>query len=135
MNRFFEKKIWRVLAVIWGTLYLVLITLDFFFANKYEYVLGSFGTLYIAVLSIFVGSKEFDRWHDAHPGKRHGEFFVIIFSIVLIIFFISSLFLGSEYKVGTDVIATYIAILSVYVLSQKSKELYGEHRKDQEHLL
>lgn len=121
--------------MIWGTLYLVLITLDFFFANKYEYILGSFGVLYIAVVSIFVGSKEFDRWHNTHPGKRHGEFFVIAFSFLLVVFFISSFFLGPEYKVGTDVIATYIAILSVYVLSQKSKELYGEHHRDQEHLL
>jgi peptidoglycan/LPS O-acetylase OafA/YrhL len=135
MSNFFEKKIWRLLAVVWGTLYLFVITMDFFLKDEYGYIIGPFSVLYIAVLSIFVGSKEFDRWHERHPGKKHGEIFVVAFSVLLVIFFILSIFLGPEHKVGSDVIATYVAILSVYVISQKSKELYGEKTKNQERLL
>lgn len=132
MRDFLDNTFWKFLSTLWGVLYLALALADFFGKNPYEYVLGPLGTVYIASLGIFVGSKEFDRWHERHPGKRRGEIFVVLFSVVMVLFFVVSFATQGEYEVTPDIVATYIAILSVFVISQKSKELYGEKKTKRE---
>lgn len=130
-----EKKFWRFFSSFWGVLYFIVAAINFFGETSYEYIIGPLGTVYIASLGIFVGSKEFDRWHDKHPGKRRGEMFVVTFSLLMLVFFIFSFITKGEYQVTPDVTAVYIAVLSVFVIGQKSKELYGTRNKDQDHLL
>jgi len=130
-----EKKFWRFFSSFWGVLYFTVAAINFFGETQYEYIIGPLGTVYIASLGIFVGSKEFDRWHDKHPGKKRGEMFVVTFSLLMLVFFIFSFITKGEYQVTPDVTAVYIAVLSVFVIGQKSKELYGTRNKDQDHLL
>lgn len=135
MKELMEKKFWRFFSSFWGMLYFIVAIINFFGEGPYEYILGPLGTVYIASLGIFVGGKEFDRWHDKHPGKRRGEMFVVAFSLLMLIFFIFSFVTNGGYKITPDITATYIAVLSVFVIGQKSKELYGTRNKDQSHLL
>jgi len=130
-----EKKFWRFFSSFWGVLYFIIAAISFFSETPYEYILGPLGTVYIASLGIFVGSKEFDRWHNKHSGKRRGEMFVVAFSLLMLAFFVSSFVTKGEYQITPDVTAVYIAVLSVFLIGQKSKELYGTRNKDQSHLL
>lgn len=128
MREYFSGAVWKFFSTFWGVLYLIVVGVNFFSGNQYAYVLGSLGTVYIATLSVFVGEKEFDRWHERHPGKRRGEIFVILFTVLIAGMFIFSLIYGEPYLVPPDVSASYIAVVSVFVISHKSKELYDEKK-------
>lgn len=133
MKKEFDNKMWRFLSMFWGVLYLFVICADFVYGNMYDRVIGPLGTVYIATLTMFVGSKEFDRWHERHPGKKHGERFVFVFTAIIFIMFAVSFSKNGSYEVSPDILAAYIAVLSIFVISEKSKELYGERiRKSEE---
>lgn len=119
-----KKRTWWIITSFWTIFYFVFVILNFYFKNAYEFMSGSFGTLYIGILSIYVGSKEFDRWYEIHRARRHGEMFMVAFSILLFFCVVGSAVLGKSYMLPSDVFATYIATLSIFVITQKSKELY-----------
>lgn len=131
MKEIFNNAIWRFFSTFWGMFYLVVVCINFLSDNIYEHILGPLGTVYVAALAIFVGSKEFDRWHERHPGKRRGEIFVIIFTTIIFLMFVTSFIKGEIYKVSSDVSAAYIAVLSVFVISQKSKDLHEEKKREE----
>ena len=128
MKEYLSGAIWRFFSTFWGILYLIVVGINFFSGSQYTYVLGSLGTVYIATLGVFVGGKEFDRWHERHPGKRRGEIFVVLFTVLIAGMFVFSLIYGEPYSVPSDVSAAYIAVVSVFVISHKSKELYSEKK-------
>lgn len=132
MKEMLNNRIWRFLSTFWGVLYLFVICADFAYGNTYGHVIGPLGTVYIATLAVFVGSKEFDRWHEHHPGKRRGELFVFAFTAVIFVMFAVSFAKNGSYRVSPDISAAYIAVLSVFVISQKSKELHSERMRKSE---
>ncbi len=131
MRDVLNNRVWRFFSTFWGVLYLAVISANFFSENMYEHVVSPLGTVYIATLAIFVGSKEFDRWHKHHPGKRRGEMFVVAFTIVIFCMFAYSFSNGEMYRVSPDISAAYIAVLSVFVISQKSKELHEKRSQEE----
>jgi hypothetical protein len=82
--------------------------------------------LYTGILTLYVGTKEFDRWYEKHHARHPGEWFVIMWTFVIFALVIASLFLGPEYSVHSDIMAVYIAVLSLFVVTQKSKSLHRE---------
>jgi len=127
-----DKKIWRFFSTFWGSVYIIFMVVNFLEGNVYEKLLGPLGTIYIASLALFVGGKEFDRWHEKHPGKRNGELFVVGFSILIFAMFFVSFFFNGIYIVPPDVVAAYIGVLSVFVISHKSKEMYLEKHESED---
>ena len=121
---------WQILTNFWTFIYIVFIVFNFARENAYDFLVSPMSALYIGVLSLYVGSKEFDRWYANYRGRRHGELFVVIFSVVILALLIGALVLGESYKVPSDIVATYIAILSIFILTQKSKRMYEKRRKE-----
>ena len=115
---------WGLLTKFWTVFYIAFIVLNFLSRNKYAFLVGSLSALYIGALSIYVGSKEFDRWYADHESRRHGEIFVVAFTVVIAALLGGALFFGEAYRVPSDIVATYIAVLSVFILTQKSKRWY-----------
>jgi len=107
---------------------LVFIIANFFLDNHFEFLVAPFSVIYVGILGLYVGTKEFDRWYDMHESRHPGELFVIVWTIVVFGLLILSLVLGDGYKVSSEAIAVYIMVLSVFALTQKSKKLHQKKR-------
>lgn len=119
----------RHLTNIWTTLFIIIVVADFVSGGKFSYLLNPFSIIYGSILSIFVGTKEFTRWHKVYKSRKHpGEMFVIVWSILLFSMVISSWIFGHSYQISSDVISVYIMVLTVFALSQSSKSLYKTRR-------
>lgn len=131
MVDFKNEKIWRVLTNLWTIVFMIFLVVDFFLKNKFEYLTAPFSVIYIGILGLYVGTKEFDRWYEIHNGRHPGEIFVIAWTVVILGLLGLSLFLnGDGYHVSSEAIADYIMVLSVFALTQKSKMMHAKkHRR------
>jgi hypothetical protein len=127
---FFFENFWRLLTNVWSFLFIVIIVANFFSLGSYGYLITPFAIIYGAVLSIFVGTKEFARWYVDRPDDRHpGEVFVILWSLVMVGMAVISWVWGEEYRISSDVISSYIMILTVFALTQASKQARNYAKK------
>ncbi len=131
MSVFKDEKIWRVLTNVWTYVFLMFICANFFLHNRFEGLISPMSLVYIGILGLYVGTKEFDRWYDMYAGDRHpGELFVIAWTIIIFVLMGLTVLLGEGYEVPSEVVATYIMVLSVFALTQKSKALHKrKHQK------
>jgi len=123
MSVFQDEKIWRILTNFWTAIFIIFLIFDFFQLNAYDYLIAPFSVVYISVLGLYVGTKEFDRWYEMHEGRHPGEWFVIAWTVVVFCLLAVSFFMNG-YKISSEAIADYIMVLSVFALTQKSKRLY-----------
>jgi hypothetical protein len=128
---FKNEKIWRILTNFWTIVFIVFIILDFSHKNAYDFLVPPLSVIYIGALGLYVGTKEFDRWYKIHNGRHPGELFIIAWTALIGSLICTSFILGAEYKIPPEIIAVYIAVLSIFALTQKSKGLY-EHKKETE---
>ena len=131
MFRFHDEKIWRTLTNLWTVIFVAFLIVDFFLKNQFEFLTAPFSVIYIGILGLYVGTKEFDRWYEMHEGRHPGELFVIAWTVVIFLLLGLSAWFGNGYRVSSEAIADYIMVLSVFALTQKSKSL---HRRKVEKL-
>ena len=125
MDKFLKgENFWRLLVNFWTIFIWIFIVFNFIFDNRYEGFLGAISAIYSGVLSLYVGTKEFRRWHKFYDTRHPGEIFIIGWTILMIGLLLASLSLGDGYKVPGEVIANYIVVLSVFAITQESKKLY-----------
>jgi len=129
MSIFRSEKIWRILTNFWTVIFLVFLIVNFLSFDKYESLIAPFSIIYIGVLGLFAGTKEFDRWYEIHEGRHPGEVFILLWTAVIFGLIIAKFFLGSQYKVSSEAVADYIMVLSVFALTQKSKRLHEERER------
>ena len=129
MSIFQDEKIWRILTNVWTAVFLGFLIVNFFLMNRFEYLVVPFSIVYISVLGLYTGTKEFNRWYEMHYSRHPGELFVILWTVVIFFLLGASFFLGKNYKVSSEVLADYIMVLSVFALTQNSKRLYKRKRK------
>lgn len=132
MSIFRSEKTWRVLTNLWTTVFIVFIVFNFFAKNHYEPMILPFSIIYIGVLGLYVGTKEFDRWYDLHKDRHPGEWFVLMWTAVVIGLLGAQVVLGEEYKFSSEAGAVYIMVLSVFALTRKSKQM---HEKKHLHIV
>jgi len=128
MSVFRDEKIWRFLTNLWTVIFILFLIANFFLMDKYEYLVAPFSVVYIGVLGLYAGTKEFDRWYELHESRHPGEIFVIAWTVIILALIALSLILGGDYKVSSEAVADYIMVLSVFALTQKSKRLYQEKK-------
>lgn len=120
---------WRKLINAWSILLFLMIIADFIGKNAYEGILSAISVIYVSVLAIYVSNKEFERWYDRHEGNHPGELFVVIWSILIGALIILDFICGADYSIPGSLISSYIAVLTILVITKKSKELYRLKRK------
>ena len=128
MSVFRDEKIWRWVTNLWTIAFVLFLITDFFMKNGYDFLIAPFSVIYVGVLSLYAGTKEFDRWYDFHESRHPGEWFVIGWTIVILGLTICSLVMGKGYVVSPEAVADYIMVLSVFALTQKSKQLHRKKR-------
>lgn len=119
-----DFNFWRKLINAWSFLFFSLIIADFIKVNHYNGILNVVSTIYISILAIYVSNKEFERWYDKHEGNHPGEIFVIIWSAIVMTLVLFDFALGTKYNIPNAVTSSYIAVLTILVITKKSKELY-----------
>ncbi|MFH0890901.1 MAG: hypothetical protein V1856_02635 [Candidatus Liptonbacteria bacterium] len=127
---FSSEKLWRNLTNFWMYFFMLFLVTDFFSRGSYDYLIAPFSAIYISVLSIYVGTKEFDRWYDYYAGKHPGEISVLVWTVLMVFLFLVSAFSKTGYRLSSEVVAVYIMVMSVFVLTQKSKALYFAKHKN-----
>lgn len=120
---------WRRLINSWSFFFFLVIIADFFTQNNYSELIDAVSAIYIGILAIYVSNKEFERWYDRHEENHPGEFFVIVWSLLVGLLMLLDLFLGDDYHLPSAVVSSYIAVLTILVITNKSKELYRLKRK------
>ena len=121
-----DERKWRYLSDFWAFVMLVFVVVNFITKNHYEFMVIPMCVLYTGILTLYVGTKEFDRWYEKHHARHPGEWFVILWSVVIFALVAGSMVLGPEYTIHSDIVAVYIAVLSLFVVTQKSKNLHRE---------
>jgi len=117
---------WRLLVNFWGCLTLLFFVADFLINDRYfNGSLSSLSLVYGAILAIYVGTKEFTRWKNkAYISQHFGELFIIIWTVLMIIFIFFAAF-NPHYQISPEFTATYITVMGIFAVSQKSKSLKG----------
>jgi len=122
---FQEGKFWRALTNFWTAVILVFIVVNFLSYNVYDYLVVPIAVLYTGTLAIYVGTKEFERWYDDHEERHPGEWFIIVWTIVMFAVLLASFGFGEGHKMPSDVIVgVYLAVITIFAFTQKSKSLY-----------
>lgn len=110
-------------------MFFALIIADFLQGNNYQEILNAVATIYISILAIYVSNKEFERWYDRHEESHPGEIFVIMWSGLVICLLILDFIYDSHYAIPGSVVSAYIAVLTILVITRKSKELYCRKKR------
>jgi len=117
---------WRYLSNFWGTITLLLFIADFFSYHSYNNATSASAVIYGVILSLYAGSKEFQRWYSKKgefPSRHFGEIYPIIWTTVMTFFVVTTAIAVDRYKIPAEFPATYITVLGVYILSLQSKNL------------
>lgn len=118
-----NDNVWRYMTNFWCLASYTAIVYDFIYDHALGDILPSVLVIYVALLSIFVGVKEFERWYEIRKGRHPGEIFVIGWTLLIIGLLTAKVVLDKPYSFPTEVISTYIAVLSIMAITQKSKSL------------
>lgn len=110
------------MANAWAIVAMMIFALDFFF-DAFSAGSSLINVIYPAVLTIYTGSKELNRWQrkKSFRSRFFGEGFVIIWTLLFFAFTIISAFSNGRYRVSLEMVTTYIAVLSIYAVTLKSK--------------
>lgn len=121
-------KFWRRLINFWSVIYLLAIIYDFITNNSCGQLLDLLSTVYISALAIYVGNKEFERWYNLHKGKHPGEVFVVLWSLLIVLIIVIDFLWQRSYSLPHSVISSYVAVLTILAITNKSKKLYRRRR-------
>lgn len=124
-----KDSLWRYMTNFWCLVAYGAIIYDFIYDHALGDLLPSILVIYIAFLTIFVGVKEFERWYEVKQSRHPGELFVIGWTIIIMGIFIAKVVLNKAYVIPGEVLSTYIGVLSIMAITQKSKKLKSERRK------
>ncbi|MDA3802356.1 MAG: hypothetical protein PF488_00445 [Patescibacteria group bacterium] len=120
-----EFNFWRYLINFWSLLFFIVIIYDFVYGPLIGSVINTVATVYIGVLAIYVGNKEFERWYDKHQGKHPGELFIFLWTFIIFLLIIGGLLIKKDYQIPNPVVSSYIAVLTILVITSKSKQIYS----------
>lgn len=119
------QTFWKRLADFWALFTITLFTLDFFTHHRYKASATAIAIIYIAILGIFIGEKEYFRWKRTYISKFFGEGFVILWTVVLATLILIS-FISKNYDLPEEMALVYISVITFFFVSWKSKALQKE---------
>ena len=59
MSVFRDEKIWRWVTNLWTVVFVLFLIWNFFTKGSYDLMIGPFSVIYVGVLSLYAGTKEF----------------------------------------------------------------------------
>ncbi len=115
------ERVWRWLVNFWMVIIMFAIVVDFFLRGKYEHIMMPIGMIYVSLLSVYVSTKEFERWFGMYKGRHPGEIGVVLWTLLMMGLIIAKITLGDHYEISPDTVWTYITVITVFIASKTSK--------------
>ena len=128
MSIFQNERIWRIITNFWTFIFIPFLLVNFWLKGQFEFLIAPMSAVYLGVLSLYAGTKEFERWYKTHKGRHPGEVFVIVWTVIIFTLLGISFFSNEGYEVSPEVVASYIMVLTVFALTQKAKSFYAMKR-------
>jgi len=123
-----RTEAWRWLVNFWTVALYGAVIFDFWKDNAAADLIGPLIAVYIAALTIFTGTKEFERWHKARKGRHPGEIFVVIWTLLIIFLLTADFLLAKPYKMPESVISAYVIVLGTLAVTQRSKIVHSRSK-------
>jgi len=124
-----KNKIWpdrqtlKSVLNFWTFITMALFILDFFSGNKFDSSASAIGIIYLAILGIYAGEKEYTRWQDGFVSRFIGEFFLVIWTILMAVFAVAAPVSAGAFKIPADFAIIYTSVVGVFAVTQRSKAL------------
>ncbi len=115
---------WREIINFWTVFFMAAIIYDFICGNTLNEIMGALSAVYIGVLAIYVGNKEFERWNNVHKGRHPGEIFVFIWTFLIFSLLTLDIVLERAYVMPPSVVSAYLAVLTILAVTSKSKSMH-----------
>lgn len=126
------ERVWRWLVNLWMLIIISLMVADFVLQGRYSQIITPISMVYVSLLSVYVTTKEYERWFLMYKGKHPGEIGVVVWTLLLLVMILICLINGDQYKIQQDVVTTYITVIVVFVITKASKQLFeqkNQHKK------
>jgi len=121
---------WRFLSYLFTIVIFFLIILDFVSKNLFSKLLSLTLLIYSAILIIYSTEKEFERWQNYYQNNRHpGEWFVIAWTAIVVFLLLTDYFSGWVYKIPDGIFESYILVITLLIITKKSKAIYYTIKK------
>ncbi|MFW0862453.1 MAG: hypothetical protein ACKKL6_02600 [Candidatus Komeilibacteria bacterium] len=118
-------SLWKYLANFWSWLTIIIFIAAFFAPEQFNGSIGATSVIYASILGIYVSSKEVARWRNKdYVSNYYGEIYVLIWTIIIVGMILISI-MNHNFVLQPEFTATYITILGIFAISQKSKALKG----------
>ena len=115
----------KMLTNIWTIITILLFCLDFLSGNKIDSSAAAVGIIYIAILGLYVTSKEFERWQTkGYPSQYFGEIYVIFWTIIMLIFAVGAATSNGLFTMPGEFVITYISVLGILAVTHRSKQMH-----------
>ncbi|MCX8016184.1 MAG: hypothetical protein N2692_02725 [Patescibacteria group bacterium] len=125
MNKILNTStFWRYLVYFWNIVFYIIVIADILYSNKYQKALEIAGVIFMAMLSIYAGTKEFERWFSVYKARHPGEVFVVSWTILIVLLIILPYILDNNYKLPDIIVYCYISVLTIFALTRRSRSLY-----------
>lgn len=125
-----SPKLWWYLVNLWSLLVFASVIFNFYRNGAYDQQMDALLVIYIALLAIYAGDKEFERWHDKHQSRHPGEVFVFVWTVLIMGLAACQFIFDKPSGLTSDVVAAYIAVLSVLAVTRRSRALYAKRRRN-----
>ncbi|HNX11317.1 MAG TPA: hypothetical protein PKI61_04200 [bacterium] len=132
MKKILDKKfdLWRYLSNFWTAIFVMAILWDFICDNAITSILEIMAFIYIGVLAVYVGQKEFSRWYSSHHSKYPGEWFVLCWTFLVAGVLVFDFILNKPYHLPNAVISAYVAVLTILAVTEKSKSMHRRKKRN-----
>lgn len=126
-----DLKSWslKILLNIWTILTILTFLLDFFSGHKFNSQAGAIGIIYLAILGIYAGDKEYTRWNENFISHFLGETFIVAWTALMIMFVMIAPLSQGLLKVPAEFALVYTGVVGVFVITQRSKSLHHKRTR------
>ena len=119
-----NRRIFKLILNVWTVVALFVFALDFCSGNRYDSSASAIGIIYLAILGLYAGEKEYTRWKDKFISKFLGEGFVAVWTVLMILFVVAAHLSQGQFKIPPELAVVYTSVVGVYIITKRSKGLH-----------
>lgn len=118
----------KLILNVWTVITIFIFTLDFLSGNNFDSAASAIGIIYLAILGIYAGEKEYSRWKNRFISGFLGEGFVAVWTIFMIFFVVGAPLSQGWFRIPADLAVVYTSVVGVYIITKHSKSLHKQKR-------
>lgn len=122
-NQIISQYWLKIILNFWTIITLIIFVIDFLSSNRFDSSASAIGVIYLAILGIYSGGKEYNRWRTKFKSRFAGEIYVIAWTIVMAVFVIGAPLSKGLFKVPTEFAVVYTTVVGVFAMTRYSRKM------------